>query len=91
MIYLLLFIIFILLLIISYIKIEKFTGITTSNEIFKDTYPIKYLGMGVCIKNNSFGYRSKDKCITINDLKKAQEKKKVKSKKCKKSKTNIKS
>lgn len=69
MIYLLLFII-ICILLVMYIRCETFISIIPGNNIFKETNSTKYLGMGICIKNKSFGYRSNDNCITINDLKK---------------------
>ena len=72
MIYLLLFII-ICILLLRYIRYETFVGVTTGNNIFKENNSTKYIGMGICIKNNSFGYRSNDKCITLSDLKKQKE------------------
>tara|TARA_B110000977_G_scaffold201485_1_gene296335 strand:+ start:1188 stop:2003 length:816 start_codon:yes stop_codon:yes gene_type:complete len=72
MIYLLLFITICILLLL-YIRYETFVGVTTGNNIFKENNSTKYIGMGICIKNKSFGYRSNDKCITLSDLKKQKE------------------
>tara|TARA_B110000977_G_C11064313_1_gene487194 strand:- start:440 stop:1249 length:810 start_codon:yes stop_codon:yes gene_type:complete len=73
MIYLLLLFITLSILLILYVRFETFTGIIPGNNIFKETDSTKYLGMGICIKNKSFGYRSNDKCITLSDLKKQKE------------------
>lgn len=69
MIYLLLCIIIISIILIYTYRIETFKGITIGNSIFKETNPNKYFGMGTCIKNNLFGFRDNNNCITMNDMK----------------------
>ena len=70
MIYLLLCIIILSIILIYTYRIETFKGIIIGNSIFKESNPNKYFGMGTCIKNNLFGFRGNNNCITMNDIKK---------------------